>query len=141
MYGKIFESMFDSSLIVAGGIMAAYTFIGMIVLADESGFVRFDEKALGRRIGLPEGEGTYPVWEDYRLAIKILEGEDERSNLPDHNGRRIIPLKEITEGKECRGWWIVNYEYYRKLSSREDRRNYMKDYMKKYRSVNKCKQS
>jgi hypothetical protein len=104
MYGKIFREIFDSSIMVHGGD-TVYTFIALIVLADPKGHTRITIPALANRIGKPV--------EVVQTAIEALEADDDYSTTPGHNGRRIIPLREMTDGQENRGWWIVNYEAYR----------------------------
>ena len=137
MYGKIFEEIFDGSLMVRGGTMATYVFMSMIVLADEHGVVKYSPDALGKRIGLPQGSGCFLQWEDFRNSIEILEDVDPESNLSDENGRRIIPMAEITNGEESRGWWIVNYDFYRKKASKFDQKDKTKERVRKFRERNK----
>ena len=52
---------------------------------------------------------------------------DASSRTPDQDGRRIEPIRESF------GWKIINYDYYRNLRNDEQRREYMSDYMRKYR--------
>jgi uncharacterized phage protein (TIGR02220 family) len=137
MYGKIFEEIFDSSLMVKGGPMATYVFMSMIVLADENGLLKLSPQALGRRIGLKDGQGQFIQWQEFYESLKILEADDPESNLPAENGRRLIPLGEITDGEENRGWWIVNYEFYREKASRFDKRLKTKERVQRFRERQK----
>jgi hypothetical protein len=119
VYGKIFEEIFDSSLMSYGWVHT-YTFMSMIVIADKDGYVKLDPRALYRKIGFDVDDRV--SFDEFMSAIERLGEEDDLSNLPYHNGRRIIPLHEL----ECvgnRGWWIVNYKHYRdKGGSIEKRR-------------------
>ena len=133
MYGKIFEEIFDGSLMIKGGPMATYLFMSMIVLADENGVVRFTPEALGKRIGLSDGAGSFLQWEDFRESLIILESEDDGSNLSTEDGKRIIPMSIITNGEETRGWWIVNYEFYRKKASKFDQKDKTKERVRRFR--------
>jgi uncharacterized phage protein (TIGR02220 family) len=119
VYGKIFEEIFDSSLMSYGWVHT-YTFMSMIVIADKDGYVKLDPRALYRKIGFDVDDRV--SFDEFMSAIERLGEEDDLSNLPYYNGRRIIPLHEL----ECvgnRGWWIVNYKHYRdKGGSIEKRR-------------------
>lgn len=129
-----------------GGFMAVYTFQTMIVLADKEGYVTLSPIMLGKRMGLPDPVNkdmfTKNLWNTFYESIKLLESPDPESNIPDCDGRRIIPLKEISEKKENRGWYIVNYIYYKEKKSPSDRAEYMRRYMRDYRQedVNTSKQ-
>jgi hypothetical protein len=137
MYGKIFEEIFDGSLMIKGGPMATYLFMSMIVLADENGIVRFTPEALGKRVGMPDGTGSFLHWNEFRESLKILESEDDESNLSAEDGRRIIPMDRITNGEETRGWWIVNYEFYRKKAGKFDQKDKTKERVRRFRERNK----
>ena len=55
---------------------------------------------------------------------------DPDSNSKEFDGRRIID-------SDCeRGYFVVNYVKYRETRDEEDRRNYMREYMRKYRNGN-----
>lgn len=134
MYGKIFESIYKGSLMTDGGFMAVYTFITMIVNCDKDGVVDMSEKALGKLMGLPD---DVIVWEDYKVALDILESEDKYSNLPSENGRRIIPMSILTDGENNRGWWIVNHEYYKKLGGKHDQKEKTRERVRRFRERQK----
>jgi hypothetical protein len=133
MYGKIFEEIFDGTLMAHGGPMATYTFISMIILADQHGIVNMTAEALGKRIGLPGGVGSFLEWEEFRRGLDLLAEEDAESNLPNEDGKRIIPMKEITNGEENRGWLIVNYDFYRKKASKSDTKEKTRDRVRRFR--------
>lgn len=108
MYGKIFESMYDGTL--AADWKAMVTFQQMIVLADQDGIIDYTPPALARRTGIP--------LEIIEHGIKKLEEPDPYSRTPDEDGRRICRL----DNHRPWGWYIVNYDRYRMMASREERR-------------------
>lgn len=119
MYGKIFTSIFDSSLVAEGGWLPTYIFMSMVTVADKDGLVSIAPKALYRRLGFREYESKVSFTE-FEQALQYLQSRDGESNSPAHNGRRIVPLSEIEEVEGNRGWLIVNYMEYRKKGSREE---------------------
>lgn len=108
MYGKIFESIYDGSLY--GHFEAIVTFQALIVLADEDGLIDISPEALA-------GRTSYPI-EVVKHGIKFLQQSDPHSRSNEEDGKRIVPLDN---GREF-GWRIVNYEYYRNLARRNDKR-------------------
>jgi len=99
------------------GWLGVYIMMSLVTLADEEGVVRYDDRALMRLLGL-EGQVEF---EEFIHKISDLCEPDECSNLQSHEGRRIIPLFKMEEFQGDRGYWIVNYDYYKKKGSREDR--------------------
>jgi hypothetical protein len=112
MYGKIFESMYDGSLVSGAPWQALVTFQQMIVLADRMGILDMTPEAISRRTGIP--------FEIISEGIVWLEKPDPKSRSKKEEGRRIIPLSADRDW----GWRIVNHEEYRKLRSQEERREY-----------------
>ena len=108
MYGKIFESMYDSSL--CGDWKALITFQQLIVLADKYGCVYHSINGLSRRTSIPK--------EILEEGIKALLEPDSESQSPKNDGRRILPVPAEEDGRQPHGWLIVNYKYYRDLSSK-----------------------
>lgn len=125
MYGKIFESIYDGSL-ACGDWEALIVFQQLIVLADKDGVVDMTGIALHRRTTLP--------LEIIEKGLKALQEPDPISRTKGEEGRRIIP---IDEGRGW-GWVIVNYEYYRDLASREDKRQKDKIRIAKKRAESKA---
>ena len=82
MYGKIFESIYDGTLVEDW--RALVTFQQMIILADSDGVVDMTPRSISRRTGIPI--------EHIEAGIKVLESEDQYSRSQDENGRRIIRL-------------------------------------------------
>ena len=137
MYGKIFKEIFDSSLVGECEGQALFIFMSMIVLADAEGFVRVDPLTLYRRMGLPDEDPGNARFDNFLKAIEVLEAPDDSSNLMDQEGRRIIPLSTLTDGKENRGWWIVQYEHYRKKANMYESRLKTKQRVQRFRDKNK----
>ena len=108
MYGKLFGSMYDGTLVASWE--ALITFQQMIILADDVGVVDITPAALSARTGIP-----------IRLikkGITVLEADDAYSRSPDQNGRRIERLDDHRPW----GWRIVNYMKYRQLFSHEEKK-------------------
>ena len=108
MYGKIFESIYEGSLY--GHYEAIVTFQALIVLADEDGLIDISPQALSGKTSIP--------LEIIRKGLKVLQQSDPHSRSPNEDGKRIVLLNESREF----GWRIVNYEYYRNLARRADKR-------------------
>jgi len=125
MYGKIFDSIFDSTLIEDRD--ATYVFMCMIVLADRDGIVDMTRPALSRRINMPK--------EELDAAITKLEAADPGSRHKDYDGSRIIPL---APGDRDWGWQIVNHNIYRNIASDEDRREQNRVAQQRFRDKNKA---
>ena len=122
MYGKIFESIFDSTLAAEGGWMPTYIFMSMVVLADKFGVVDVAPKALYRRLGFSDFDSKI-AYEEFLAALGYLQEEDPSSRSSKEAGRRIIPISQLDDVEGNRGFVIVNYEHYRdKGGSIEQRR-------------------
>jgi hypothetical protein len=130
MYVKLFARITESSL-MEQEISVRYTFVMLLALADPSGLVVGTDIALARRLNMP--------LKQFVKCAKLLQTPDEDSNSKEHEGRRIV----VSEAE--RGYQIVNYAKYRDLQSEDERRAYMRDYMREYRSgkpsVNNVKNS
>lgn len=118
--------MFDGSL--RKNWKALVTFQQMIILCDAKGIVDITPESMSARTGIPI--------EIIEEGIRELEQEDPSSRSPEMNGKRIVRLDPHRNW----GWYLVNYEKYRNLRDEESRRNYMTEYMRKYRENKKCKQ-
>jgi len=130
MYGKLFAQMYDGTLATKGPWQALVTFQQLVILADKTGIVDMTTEAIARRTTIP--------LDIIRIGITALEQPDSESRSPALGGRRITRLSDDREW----GWQIVNYEHYRNMRSADERREYMRQYMRKKRanghdSVNK----
>jgi len=108
IYGKIFESIYDSTL--CGDWKAMVTFQQLIVLADRDGNVYHSLNGLARKTSIPH--------EILKPGIDNLLLPDPESQSPKENGRRIKKLPVEEGGRQPHGWAIVNYSYYRDLGSK-----------------------
>jgi len=121
-YKKIFESILDSS--VAEDSEALDMFIYLILLCDwQTGIVDMTPEAIARRI-------NHSI-DFVKRGLEKLQKSDPDSRSPLMGGKRIVLLEP--EHRNW-GWLIVNFNYYRNLQSTEDRREYMKEYMKERRN-------
>jgi hypothetical protein len=123
VFAKIFGSMFDGTLATKGPWEALVTFQQLLILCDRVGMVDITPEAISRRTTIP--------LEIIRKGIAALEAPDPDSRRPDEDGRRIVRLAPHRSW----GWQIVNYEHYRQLRSAEDRREYLRNYMRNRRAA------
>jgi hypothetical protein len=115
MYGKLFASMYDGSLV--GGKFpwqALVTLQQMIILSDKDGVIDMTLSALHRKTGIP--------LEILEVGIEALKQPDPDSRTPTFEGRRIVPLDET----RAWGWLVVNKEQYAKMRDPAERREYMR---------------
>ena len=135
MYAKLFSRIAQSSL-MEEKVTTRYVFIMMLALSDRHGEVIGTDVAIARMMNVPKN--------DFCESLKPLLEPDLDSNSPAEEGRRIIP------SENGRGYKIVNYLNYRDIKSDDEKREYMRQYMKKRRevareneenvnSVNQCK--
>ena len=97
-----------------GGGDAVYVFMSLIVLKDQDGAVRIDGRVLSRRLDLPQDR--------FDAAMAVLLAPDPNSNLPDMQGRRVVPLAEVEFPDGNRGFYVVNHEHYREKGGAVDKR-------------------
>jgi len=121
MYVKLFQSIYDGSLATRGPWEALVTFQQLLVLSDRTGIVDMTTEAISRRTTVP--------LEIIERGIVELEKPDPDSRKPDFEGRRILRLDPARSW----GWQVVNYEHYRRIRTAEDRREYMRQYMREKR--------
>jgi hypothetical protein len=127
MFAKVFEQIFDSS--IAEDWKVRLVFEDLLILADINGVVDKTPEAISRRTNVP--------LDVVQQAISVLESPDHRSRRPDNEGRRIQRLDDHREW----GWFIVNYDYYRKIASEEQRREKTKKRVQKLREKSACNAS
>ena len=115
MYGKIHDSIFNSSLLEGrppDQIHTAYVFMCLNVIADAGDDVLESRDVLAAMFRVSR--------ETLDQAILELEQPDPISRSTDQGGRRIVPLDDRREW----GWHITNRDRYKRLRSAEDRREY-----------------
>lgn len=120
MYAKIFSQIHDSSL--SEDYLTRLVFMDLLLLCDEDGVVDITVEAVARRTNVP--------LDIVRPAIKKLEEPDPQSRSTNDGGRRIVRLDP---GRDW-GWRIVNYLQYRNTRTKEDRREYQRNYYRTNRS-------
>lgn len=120
MYAKIFQSIYDGTLVEDW--RALITFEQLLILSDADGIVDMTPHAIARRTGIPI--------EHIEAGLRYLEEPDPSSRTSTAEGRRIVRLDE----SRTWGWQIVNHSTYRDMRTADDRRDYMRKYMKDYRN-------
>jgi len=123
MYGKIFDSMYDGTLVEDW--RALITFQQMIVLCDADGTVDMTPHAISRRTGIPI--------EHIEAGIRILENPDPYSRTPSENGCRIQRLDDHRPW----GWTIVNHEKYKTLQDFDTVRAQNRERQRRFREKQK----
>ncbi len=122
MYVKMFQSIYDGSLATRGPWQALVTFQQMLVLCDKDGVVDMTPEVISRRTTIPLDIVT--------KGLAILEQPDPESRRAEEEGRRIVRIAE----NRAWGWQIVNYAHYRAIRTADERREYMKAYMREKRA-------
>lgn len=122
MYGKIFEQMYDSTLVSDGKWERLVTFQQLIVLANKHGEVDMTLESIHRRTTIP--------LDILQRGIHELLKPDPQSRSTAEDGRRIMPL---VPGRAW-GWRLVNHAHYAAIRSQEDRREYHKLYGRERRA-------
>lgn len=125
MFAKVFAQIFDSS--IAEDHTVRHVFMDLLALADVNGVVDMTHSAISRRTNVPQ--------EIVNHAISQLEAPDPESRNPCAEGRRIIKLDAARDW----GWFIINYDYYHKIASEEQRREKTKSRVQKYRGKSENK--
>jgi len=121
LYTKLFPSMFDGTLVTKGPWQALVTFQQMLILADETGVVDMTPGAISNRTTIP--------LDIIQTGIAALEQPDPDSRTPDLEGRRIVRLDE----HRTWGWQIVNYQQFREIRDKEERRAYQREWLRNKR--------
>jgi len=123
MYGKLFVSMYEGTLY--GQWQAIITLQQLVILADADGVVDMTPPAIAARTSIP--------LEIIEAGLSQLAEADKYSRSEAEDGRRIVPL----DADRPWGWRIVNYAKYRDMRSAEDRKAYMREYMREKRKQEK----
>lgn len=108
MYSKVFRSIYDGTL--ADNWQAMVTFQQLLILANEDGVVDMTLTSISRTTGIP--------MDILAAGLSVLEAPDEGSRTPDMEGRRIVRLDSHREW----GWFLVNWSKYRKMTTREEKK-------------------
>lgn len=100
-------------------IPVRYTFIMLLAVADQEGCVIGTDVALARRLNIP--------FDEFRHCVEQLGKPDPDSNSKELDGVRLVK----SDGE--RGYQIVNYVKYRNIKGQDDKREYMRNYMRERR--------
>jgi len=93
VYGKIYETIFDSTLLAEGGWLPTYIFMSMVSIGDKDGYVEIAPKVLYAKLGFREYDNKIE-YKDFEAALDYLCSPDNYSKSSDFDGRRIIPIEE-----------------------------------------------
>jgi hypothetical protein len=108
MYGKVFASMFEGSMLGAGpDVFAVWVFA--LSRADKKGIVELNPSLVGAMIGAPPDR--------VRAAINYLEQPDPESRNPEHEGRRLIKEGQFQ-------YLIVSHFKYQAITSGDELKAY-----------------
>jgi hypothetical protein len=116
-YTKLFSSI-TASTIVSEPLATRWLWVTMLAMADGNGDVHGSVPGLARiaNITLAECE----------TALACFLNPDAYSRTKDNDGRRIADI----DG----GWKLLNHAKYRRIRSAEERREYMREYMRNRRA-------
>lgn len=118
MFAKLFSRITESSL-MEEPIEVRYAFVMLLAICDPTGHVIGTDVAIARRINMPI--------EDFVRCAGVLMEPDLHSNSKERDGRRIVPSDHE------RGYLVVNYLTYRDMKTEDQKREYMREYMRKRR--------
>jgi len=122
MYGKIFETMYEGSMVGAGAHVFAVWGYCISKADPEDHIVRLNTAILSTAIG----ESVDRIVE----AIGFLCSKDDDSTNTDHDGRRLLHLGGLS-------YLVVSHEHYRNMKSNEEQRAYFRDAKRKQRAKKK----
>ena len=120
MYAKLFSRIAQSSL-MEQDVETRYCFMMLLAIADIEGDIIGTDVAIARAINLP--------LENFRSSLSSLMAPDPDSNSPVLEGRRVV------KSDNGRGYRLVNYKEYRAIKTTEEKRAYMRDYMRDRRKA------
>lgn len=127
MYTKVFRSIYDGTL--ADNWQAMVTFQQLLILANDEGVVDMTIGAIHRTTGIPIDILT--------AGIAVLEAPDHGSRTPDMEGRRISRLEDHRDW----GWFLVNFKKYRKMITRDEKKEADRERIAQQREAEKSKQN
>lgn len=118
MYGKIFSSMYEGSLVGAGPVVFAVWGYCISKAEAEESTVMLNPVLLSQIIGTSQ--------EEIRKAIDFLCAPDNDSKNKEHEGRRLLLLSGL-----C--YFVVSHKHYRSINNMADVREYHKVMKRKQR--------
>lgn len=126
MFGKHFSTMYTGSMVGSGPYV--FSVMGYVIANTRDSFVELNPAILSATIGDGKG-GSAPVGE-IKHAIKYLCLPDAESRTKEFEGARLVHQGGFL-------YFVVSYEKYRNMRSAQDRTEYMRTYMEKYRAGQK----
>jgi hypothetical protein len=121
MYARVFTSLFDGSM--RGHSDLILVFVNCLCHADKDGMVDRTCRAIADETGLSVRR--------VESAIGSLESPDNQSRSRNDDGRR---LKRVDPERSW-GWEIVNFRKYDAIRNSQERREYMRDFMREKRKT------
>lgn len=122
MYGKVFETMYTGSMVGKGALtFAVWGYVIAMMRPDRvvGAQVELNPKLLDTILGEPEAE----IIE----VINRLCEPDPESRTKTEGGRRLVRLGQFS-------YRVVNGQHYRQIRTEEERREYMRNWMRDKRS-------
>jgi hypothetical protein len=119
-YTKLFSSILASS-VWQEPLPTKIVWITMLALKNERHEVEASLPGLAKMAGV--------TMKECELAIDKFESPDKYSRNSENDGRKIVRCQT--------GWKILNGEYYSRLMSADERREYQREYQKEYRKRRK----
>ena len=122
MYGKIFESLFEGSMVgKPPTVWAVWSYVIAKQKPDKElgAWVRLNPKVLAAIFGTTEC--------DISEAVEYLCRPDPNSTSKEKGGRRLVPVGEFE-------YQVVNGEKYRKIRDNQERLAQMREAQRKYRA-------
>ena len=119
MYGKIFETMYEGSMVGAGATVFAVWGYCIAKADPDTHEVRLNPIILSTAIGEDK--------ESIESAIEYLTRPDPDSTNEDHEGRRLLHVAGMT-------YLVVSHAHYRGIKTSQDKRDYERDRKRRYRA-------
>jgi hypothetical protein len=121
MYGKVFASMFEGSMLGAGpDVFAVWTFA---LTKTVKGSVELNPPLVAAMIGMPVDRVL--------TAITFLEQPDPFSRNPDEGGRRLIRDGQFQ-------YRVVSHSKYSKIRNEDERKEYNREAKARERASKKA---
>lgn len=110
MYGKLYESCFEGSMVGLGSdVFALWSYI---LAKAKFGMVDLNPRLVSAAIGMTEQE--------FHDALAILSSPDPKSRNPEEEGRRVVQRGPLQ-------WEVVSWKLYEAFKSTEGHRAYMRE--------------
>lgn len=119
MYGKLFQSTYTGSMVGSGAVVFAVW--GYVIANCRDSIIELNAPLLAASIGCTTAE--------IEAAIEYLCKPDPNSRNSKEEGRRLIKLSAFS-------YHVTTYSEYQNIRDDEDRREYFRNYMRKYRASN-----